>query len=364
MLYSNLLRPILFRCDPERAHDFTLGVLGRFSSSFALVAPHLTVSDPLLASELFGLHFRNPVGLAAGLDKDGKASCAWQHLGFGFAEVGTVTPRPQPGNPKPRLFRLPTHQALINRMGFNNAGSQSLKQHLQRHKKGRISIPLGINLGRNKTTPNDSAIEDYRNTFTDLYDLGDYFVINVSSPNTQGLRDLQQAETIKALVSAIAERARSLAGQGDAVAKPIFVKVAPDLDSESLDLTVDACVGAGANGIIAVNTTLCRDAVSSSPHAHESGGLSGAPLRHLSLATVERIHRRYGNRVPIIGVGGIIAPEHAYNLILAGASLIQIYTGFIYEGPGLVPRINRYIRDRLRADGFRSLSEAIGAGTH
>jgi dihydroorotate dehydrogenase len=335
--------------------------LTRFSSAFGLIAPHLTINDPLLASELFRLSFRNPVGLAAGLDKDGKASCAWQHLGFGFVEVGTVTPRPQPGNPKTRFVRFPADQALINRMGFNNAGSQSLKRHLQSH-KGHISIPLGINLARNKNTPNDSAIEDYRETFTDLYDLGDYFVINVSSPNTPGLRDVQQAESIEALVAAV-ERARFLARQGRAAAKPVLVKVAVDLDSESLDLTVDVCVRAGVNGIIAINTTLSRDAVSSSTDAHESGRLSRTPLRHLALATVERIHRRYASNLPIIGVGGIIAPEHAYNLILAGASLIQVYTGLIYEGPGLVPRINRYIRDRLRGDGFRSLSEAIGAAT-
>ena len=363
LLYSHLLRPFLFRCDPEFAHDLTLQTLHYLGPALALVEPFVNLADPLLETECLGLRFRNPIGLAAGLDKNGKALHAWKHLGFGFAEIGTITPRAQPGNPRPRLFRLRTHQAIINRMGFNNEGSGSLKRRLQDLQRWS-AFPIGINVGRNKLTMNESAIEDYRSVIEDQYDIGDYFVVNVSSPNTESLRELQAAKAIGTIVGAITEHVQSLARNRSAAAKAVLVKIAPDLLPESLDLTVEACVRAGANGIIAVNTTVKRDLVTSSPHARESGGLSGDPLRSLTLAAVEQIHRRYGSGLPIIGVGGVMCPEDAYNLILAGASLVQIYTGLIYQGPGLVHRTVRYVRDRLKADGFHSMREAVGAAIH
>jgi dihydroorotate dehydrogenase len=351
--YERLLRPILFRYgggDPERVHEATLAALSRLSAGRAgqatlraLTRHYRYPADN--STSVFGLRFPNPVGLAAGLDKDGRALLAWPALGFGFIEVGTVTRHAQPGNPRPRLFRLPGSQAVINRMGFNNAGAGALATRLGKLAiAGRsLPVPLGISLGKSKVTPIDEAVGDYLASLRALYRFGDYFAINVSSPNTPGLRSLQDRDQLAELVKALVGEARTMSGAERP--KPILVKVAPDLTDSALAEVLEVCAGHGVAGMIATNTTLSRDGLATADQAvaEQAGGLSGRPLTERAREVVSFIHREAGDRLPVIGVGGVLEAGDALRLLDAGAALVQVYTGFIYRGPELVRQINRAV---------------------
>ena len=357
-LYSWAARPILFALDAERAHDLTLATLCRGPVVRGLRALPRPPADRRLDQNILGLDFAHPVGLAAGLDKHGAAIPAWAALGFSFAEVGTVTPQPQPGNPRPRLFRLPADEAIINRFGFNSVGGADVARNLA--STAPASIRVGINLGKNKSTPNERAADDYCRALEMVHPYAEYFVINVSSPNTAGLRDLQQSHTLRTLVERVVNHAREITTRRSI---PVLVKVAPDMASDELLSAIDAAVEGGAAGIVATNTTIGRNGLVSPDHrTRETGGLSGRPLRALANDTCWRIHTHLGGRLPIIGVGGIFTADDAYERIRAGASLVQLYTALIYEGPGVVSRIVRGLAERVERDGLSHISEA--RGTH
>lgn len=352
MLYKQLLRPILFRLrhgDAEGAHERTIALLAVVSRSRALLGAlrrALAYEHPTLARTLFGLRFPNPIGLAAGMDKDGLALPAWAALGFGFVEVGTVTWHAQPGNPRPRLFRLPEHGAIINRMGFNNAGAAALAARLA--EAPPLPVPLGVSIGKSKITPLERAIEDYTASFRALFDYAGYFAVNVSSPNTPGLRALQDRAQLSDLLAALRRENELLAGERGGRTRPILVKIAPDLGAQALCELLEVCAEHGVSGLIATNTTLGRAGLSGASPAlvAEAGGLSGRPLAPIALAVVRFVARETGGRLPIIGVGGIATPDDARRMLDAGASLLQLYTGLIYEGPGLPRRLNRAIARR------------------
>ncbi|HEV7899125.1 MAG TPA: quinone-dependent dihydroorotate dehydrogenase [Planosporangium sp.] len=330
-LYEKLARPVLFRVgggDAEAAHEATL----RWLSRVAPLAPRKPYEPAGAATTVFGVRFPNPVGLAAGMDKDGRALPAWPALGFGFVEVGTVTRYAQPGNDRPRVFRLPDSRAVVNRMGFNNAGAKALAARLA--SLGRLPVPLGISLGKSKVTPLEDAVDDYVASLRELYPYGDYFAVNVSSPNTPGLRTLQDAEHLDALLAALCAEADGRLGPP----KPILVKVAPDLTDSALGEVLKVCDAHGVAGLIATNTTLRRDglAPTDARYAAEAGGLSGAPLTRRALDVVRFVTRETGGRLPVVGVGGVMHPDDALRLRDAGASLVQLYTGLIYAGPALV----------------------------
>ena len=343
-VYRILLKPLLFLLPPERAHYLTVALL-----KFTLALPgigawyrrYYRVRDPKLAQEVLGLRFPNPVGLAAGFDKDGKSYRAMSALGFGFVEVGTVTPRPQGGNPSPRLFRLPPDRALINRMGFNNAGVRALVERLKHRPPGLI---VGGNIGKNKTTPNAQATEDYAYCFEALFPHVDYFVVNVSSPNTPNLRALQEREPLEALL-------RSLQAQNRAKAapKPILLKIAPDLTNGQLDDILEIVAATDIAGVIATNTTVSRAGLQHPADrvtAIGNGGLSGAPVRARATEVIRYLYQRSGGKLFIIGVGGIDSAAAAREKLAAGAALVQVYTGLVYAGPGLVRDINRSLAER------------------
>ena len=344
-LYRDLLQPLLFsglRADPETLKVAFLRTLEwldvtQATGILSLLERLFCYRDPRLEVRLWGLTFPNPLGLAAGFDKDGLALGVWPHLGFGFVEVGTVTPQPQPGNPKPRLFRLPQDRAALNCMGFNNQGAAALAERLRR--LPQRPIPIGVNLGKGKATPLEAAATDYLASFRLLRDLGDYFVVNVSSPNTPGLRSLQAAEHLAPILAALQAE-----NQGK---KPLLVKIAPDLDWPEIDAILELAQTYGLAGIIATNTTLRRDHLKTrslpglGPLATAAGGISGAPLRERSTQIIRYIHRATQGQLPIIGVGGIFTLDDALEKLAAGASLLQVYTGWVYEGPGLVPRLLR-----------------------
>jgi dihydroorotate dehydrogenase len=354
-LYSSLAKPALFALDAERAHDLTLAALRQPIASPLLRAVTHPGAQSQLAQQVLGLAFRNPVGLAAGLDKQGTAVAAWDALGFGFAEIGTVTPRPQPGNPKPRLFRLPADRAIINRFGFNSEGADAVARHLSSGTPP--SLRLGVNIGRNKDTPNERAAEDYLASIDALHPFADYLVVNVSSPNTAGLRWLQESASLRPLVEQVVARLRAVSTRSI----PVLVKVSPDLEAADLLRSVDAALEGGASGIVATNTTIGRDGLRTAPSvAAETGGLSGAPLRAAAQHACGLLFRHLGGRVPIVGVGGIATADDAYARIRAGASLVQVYTGLIYEGPGLVARIASGLAERLARDRFTNIREAVG----
>ncbi|MBD2846064.1 quinone-dependent dihydroorotate dehydrogenase [Paenibacillus sp. IB182496] len=364
MLYTKIAKPILFGMDPEKAHHLTIDGMhraGRAPGGAALLRALWGVEQrPELTMELMGLRFPQPVGLAAGLDKNAKAVDGFSSIGLGFMEVGTVTPKGQPGNPQPRLFRLPEDRGLINRMGFNNDGTAAMKQRLA---KRRVrTIPLAVNIGKNKTTPNAQAHEDYRACIRDLYAEGDFFVVNISSPNTPDLRELQHGDDLRQLLAAVLEEMRAQSRQqgADSAVKPMLVKIAPDMTEEQLAYTVDTIVASGASGIIATNTTIRREGLRHR-HAAETGGLSGAPLRDRTTEIVGRIYRQVEGQVPIIGSGGIFDADDAYAKITAGASLVEIYTALIYRGPEVLRELQQGLLERLRRDGFGHLSEAVGA---
>lgn len=359
-LYTSLLRPALFALDAERAHDMTIAALGRPLVVQALRSFTTSPPDTRLTTRVFGLPFDHPVGLAAGLDKQGTAASAWGALGFSFVEVGTVTPRPQPGNPRPRLFRLPGDRAVINRFGFNSVGASAMAANLA----ATLPVPIrvGINLGRNRQTTNENAADDYMRAVEILHPYADYFVVNVSSPNTSGLRDLQERAALRSLIEQVVRRARDVTTTKTI---PVLVKVSPDMSRSDLLESADASLEGGASGIIATNTTVARDGLASgSSVAAEAGGLSGAPLKEAANDACRALHAHLRGRAPIIGVGGIFTADDAYERIRSGASLVQLYTGLIYEGPGIASRIVRGLSERLARDGFSNVSEAIGADVH
>ena len=353
MLYERAARPVLFRMgrgDAETAHEWTLNRLAALTRRpRALAAVRRALAAPDLPVEVFGLRFPNPVGLAAGMDKNGVAVDAWPALGFGFVEVGTVTWHAQPGNERPRVFRLPHSHALINRMGFNNAGARALADRLAARKEP-LPVPLGISLGKSRVTLLSEAVGDYLASLRALYPYGDYFAVNVSSPNTPGLRTLQDRDHLSELLAALQAEARRLAGAGKP-AKPILVKVAPDLADSAIAELVATCAEHGVAGLIATNTTLSRAGLDPRDivRGGQPGGLSGRPLAARARDVVAFVHRESGGRMPVIGVGGILAPEDAVRMIDAGAALVQLYTGLVYCGPALVRDTVRALADHQRA---------------
>ena len=328
-----LLRPWLFCLDPERAHDLTLSNLDR-AERWGLLR-HLVPTVPANPQTLCGITFPNPVGLAAGLDKDGKHIDALATLGFGFLEIGTVTPKPQSGNPKPRMFRLSAAQAIINRMGFNNDGVDACVSRVRRSGFWNHGGVIGLNIGKNASTPIENAASDYISAMEAVYEIASYITINISSPNTQNLRALQGEEMLRSLLSDLHVARERLSDQ-HGVRKPVFLKIAPDLNSEDIHLIADLLLEFGIDAIIATNTTIARDAVNHLKYGNEMGGLSGAPVKIASTEVIQKLKKRLGNQLPIIGVGGIMSGLDAKEKIQAGASLVQLYSGLIYRGPLLV----------------------------
>lgn len=363
MLYRSILRPLLFRLPPETAHELALDTL-----SFSLgtkLARRLTrrrfIRAPFGELKRFGLSFENPVGLAAGFDKNGTAARSLAALGFGFIEVGTVTRQPQPGNPRPRLFRLPLDQALINRAGFNNDGAEALAKHLSRH---RPDCVLGINIGKSRAVELENAVEDYLASFELVHAHADYLVVNVSSPNTPNLRELQRPEALNSLLLALQKRNQELASKerrGQPI--PLLLKIAPDLEESDLESIVGIAEQNNLAGIIATNTTTSRAGLRTGPErvaACGAGGLSGAPLRERSTEIISALYRLTRGRLTIIGVGGVFTAADAWEKISAGASLVQLYTGFIYQGPGVARDINEGLAEILSKQGLSTLDEAVG----
>ena len=340
-----LTRAVLFNMDAEAAHELTMNMLARGQRTPLQWAwCNETVHDPI---ELAGLHFPNRVGMAAGLDKNARCIDALAAMGFGFVEVGTVTPKPQPGNPKPRMFRLPEARALINRLGFNNEGLDAFLHNVQqaqcRTSPQQNPLLLGLNIGKNAATPIENATSDYLICLEGVYPHADYVTVNISSPNTQNLRALQSDAALDALLGAIAERRETLASRhGRRV--PVFVKIAPDLDESQVSVIADTLQKHGMDGVIATNTTISRAAVQGMRHADETGGLSGAPVLEASNQVIRQLRAALGSRFPIIGVGGILSADDAVSKIRAGADVVQIYTGLIYEGPQLVAKAARAIK--------------------
>ena len=382
-IYQLAIRPALFsglKADPEWLHQQTLHLFGTLARSpshppkswiVAQLQQSYAKRDTRLEQTLWKLKFPNPVGLAAGFDKDGVAAGIWPSLGFGFAELGTVTLHAQPGNLRPRLFRLPMDKAALNRMGFNNQGAAALAQRLERWKVEKLkvensnlqasslNIPLGINLGKSKITPLEAAAADYLGSFRLLKDLGDYFVVNVSSPNTPGLRSLQSSDQLSLILDALQQE-----NQGQ---KPLLVKIAPDLEWEAIASVIELAKNYQLAGIVATNTTIRRDGLKTqilSPTgksvSEEAGGISGAPLRERSTEVIRFIFTQTQGQLPIIGVGGIFTAQDAWEKIAAGASLIQVYTGWIYEGPWMVRRILEGLLQKLQEHSLASLSDALG----
>jgi len=343
-----LVKPILFQFDPEKIHHFVtkgLKAFNRFPGGAAISRTMWDFENEKLEREVFGLKFRNPVGLAAGFDKNAEMIGEMANLGFGFVEVGTVTPLPQPGNPRPRMFRLPKDAGLINRMGFNNLGVDVVAERIasfRRSAKGRQKeLIIGGNIGKNKATPNERAVSDYIKCFDRLFDVVDYFVVNVSSPNTPGLRELQEKEPLMNLLNTLQQR-----NLKNGISRPILLKIAPDLTNEQLDDIVEIVQQTGIAGIIATNTTISREGLlSKDVLKNETGGLSGKPLTQRSTEVISYLSGKSNGAFPIIGVGGIHSPEDAFEKLNAGASLVQLYTGFIYKGPGLIKRINKRLSE-------------------
>jgi dihydroorotate dehydrogenase len=346
------LRWALFRVAPERIHTWVFAMLRAVTALAVTRAPltrWLAPTDPVLASTVFGVRFPGPMGLAAGFDKDGRGLRTWGALGFGYAEVGTVTAHAQPGNPKPRLFRLPDDRALLNRMGFNNHGAGALAVQLARHIP---DVPVGVNIGKTKVTPAAAAVEDYAQSARLLGPLAAFLVVNVSSPNTPGLRDLQAVESLRPILAAV--RAET--------DKPVLVKIAPDLADESVDEIADLAVELGLAGIVATNTTISRDGLAT-PGVDElgAGGISGPPVARRACEVLQRLYRRVGDRLVLISVGGIETADDAWERIVSGASLLQGYTGFIYGGGLWAKHIHDGVARRLHDGGFASLADAVGS---
>ncbi|MEM7713280.1 MAG: quinone-dependent dihydroorotate dehydrogenase [Cyanobacteria bacterium P01_A01_bin.68] len=371
-IYQVALRPLLFnliKADPENLHSKTIRTLQWLGNNSdtqpaslikSRLQQSLCLQDSRLSQSLFGLQFPNPVGLAAGFDKDGVATSMWSSLGFGFAEIGTVTSLAQPGNPRPRLFRLPNDEAALNRMGFNNCGAAAMEGLLAKNtSKPNPVIPIGINLGKSKITPLEEAANDYRHSFSLLKNYGDYFVVNVSSPNTPGLRKLQDAAMLGSILDAL--------NAENTLQKPIFVKIAPDLEWEAIAEIVSLAQSYKLAGIIATNTTINRKGLNTTTLvqtgkalSEEAGGISGKPVRQRSTEVIKYIWQQSQGKIPIIGVGGIFTAEDAWDKITAGACLVQIYTGWVYQGPGIIRQILKGLLLKLEQNGLNSISEAVG----
>jgi dihydroorotate dehydrogenase len=349
------VRRVLFLVAPERIHTWVFAVLRTVTAAAPLrrvLRGWLAPRDPVLASTVFGVRFPGPLGLAAGFDKDGRGLNAWGALGFGYAEVGTVTARPQPGNPPPRMFRLADDRALLNRMGFNNHGAGELALQMARHTP---AVPIGVNIGKTKLTPPERAVDDYRQSARLVGPLAAFVVVNVSSPNTPGLRDLQAVESLRPILVAV--RAETTA--------PVLVKIAPDLSDSDVDEIADLAVELGLAGIVATNTTVCRDGLAT-PGVDElgSGGISGPPVGQRSAEVLRRLYQRVGDRLVLVSVGGIETADDAWDRITSGASLLQGYTGFIYGGGLWAKHIHDGIAHRLHEGGFASLADAVGSAAH
>ncbi|MFB6269258.1 MAG: quinone-dependent dihydroorotate dehydrogenase [Halobacterium sp.] len=344
-----VLKPLLFRLPPETAHEATSSLLraAQWANVDRAYAGHFRVDDDRLAVEAFGQSFPNPVGVAAGFDKNAEMPRALAGLGFGHVEVGAVTAERQPGNPKPRLFRLREDDALVNRMGFNNEGADEIGRRLDGQRLP--DVPVGVNIGKSKVTPLTDAPGDYRYTYERVADAGDYFVVNVSSPNTPGLRELQDREQLAAILSELQ----------DAGAAPLLVKLSPDLHREAVVDAVELANELGLDGLIATNTTTERPDSLSSPQAAETGGLSGRPIRERATDQVRFVAER--TDLPVVGVGGVFTAEDAYEKIRAGASVVQLYTGLVYRGPSIAKEINEGLLALLERDGFGDVTEAVGA---
>ena len=358
MVYRSLLRPILFSLPPETAHEFALHSLSLLRPRFVqdFVNNRFDVQNPITC---FGLSFRNPVGLAAGFDKNGIALQPLAALGFGFIEAGTVTLHPQPGNARPRLFRLPEDQALINRAGFNNEGAAAFVRRVEQQ---RPDCVLGVSIGKSKITPLTEATEDYLASFELVYKVADYIAVNVSSPNTPQLRELQQSEQLASLLAALQSHRSELQLQHQKRV-PLLVKLSPDLDERELEAIVEVIDRLQIDGIIATNTTVSRDHLRADPArvaACGEGGLSGKPLRDRSTRMIARLYQLTTGKIPLIGVGGIFTAEDAWEKISAGASLVQLYTGFIYQGPRIAQQINEGLSAILAREGFASVAAAVG----
>ncbi|WP_182304134.1 quinone-dependent dihydroorotate dehydrogenase [Cohnella cholangitidis] len=362
MLYQ-MAKPFLFKMDPEAAHHLIID--GMSTSAKIPGMPALlsaiwgTKHSPELAVDLFGLHFSHPVGLAAGLDKNAKAVTGLSRVGLSFMEVGTVTPKGQAGNDQPRLFRLPPDEALINRMGFNNEGADVMAGRLS--KLPRHRIPLAVNIGKNKATPNENAADDYRACVQKLFPYGDFFVVNISSPNTPDLRALQHGDELRHLLDAVKDEMGKQAERHGELPKPILVKIAPDNTEDQLAYMAEAIQLSGMSGIIATNTTISRDGLTHK-NAGETGGLSGRPLTQRSTEIIRSLYKITNGKLPIIGSGGIFTADDAYEKILAGASLVEVYTAMIYKGPGVLKEIHGGLLKRLKQDGFTRITQAVGAG--
>lgn len=373
-MYKKILRPIFFsnQVDPEWLHQRLLSFFiwleknqKNFPANWILdkISTQYRYQEPRLSQTLWGITFPNPLGLAAGFDKNGVAASMWHHFGFGFAELGTVTKYPQPGNRQPRLFRLPDDEAALNRMGFNNQGSQVVAKCLEQQAASRGEIPWGMNLGKSKITPLEEAPKDYVTSFLRLRQWGDYFVINVSSPNTPGLRSLQESSQLKLILEAIQE--------SNSEQKPILVKIAPDLSWDAIRDVLTIANNYQLSGVIATNTTTSREGLNTkviqktgNPVIEEAGGISGKPLRDRATEVIRLIYEETQGKLPIIGVGGIFTAEDAWEKITAGASLLQVYTGWIYEGPLMARQVLTGLSQKLDEEGLSHLSEAVGIAHH
>lgn len=353
-LYEKLVRPLLFNISPETAHEIgieslKIGLSSDFAQDFA--AKKFAV-ESFGEIERFGLNFKNPLGIAAGFDKNGIVVNQLAALGFGFVEVGTVTFKPQSGNEKPRLFRLPKDKALINRLGFNNQGIEIVVKRL---KKLNPKCVLGVNIGKNKDVSNNKAIENYLKSFDLAHDVADYIAVNVSSPNTPNLRELQKAENLEELLGELQKRNNELK------TKPLLVKIAPDLEESEIEAIVDIALKLNLSGIIATNTTISREGLKT--NINEIGGLSGVPVKEKSTEVISKIYKYSNGEIPVIGVGGIFTAEDAFEKIAAGACLLQVYTGFVYHGISFAKEINAGLNRILKEKGFANLDEAVGTGT-
>lgn len=367
MLWQRIARPLFFLLPAEKAHYFSMGI---FKAVFSLGLGRLfrwrnRVKEPCLRTKVVGIEFQNPVGLAAGFDKDGRWFPQLASLGFSHVEIGTITGQAQSGNPQPRLFRLPMDQGIVNRMGFNNSGSDAVARRLSVTPKSEAADILGINIGKTKIVPVEDATHDYLVSFERLFAYADYFTVNVSSPNTPGLRTLQNREPLIELLSRLTELNRELAGDHQCAPKPILLKIAPDVTEDQLSDIILILREVKLDGVIATNTTIERSSLETSEEtvaAIGNGGLSGAPLTLRSREVVGRLYDQLKGDIPIVGVGGIMNGEDAWQMIRSGAALVQLYTGFIYGGPGTVRQINHYIAAKLKQHGYQSVAEAVGSG--
>lgn len=361
-LYKSAFQPFLFGLEAETAHELAVGSLAQleyFPLALNLLEPFLRVEDDRLNVSIRSLTCANPVGLAAGFDKNAELLNVLPRLGFGFIEVGTFTPLKQSGQPKPRLFRYKKDQAIVNRMGFNNPGVKAAAERIAARKPKRTNAPVGANIGKGKETPIEEAVEDYLTGLEHVQPVADYIVLNVSSPNTPNLRKLQSFAYLENILKCVSQRNRELAEKMGQPPKPLFTKVSPDCTEEELEAIAHLSVELNT-GLVATNTTIDKTVLKKAGKKKEDGGISGAPLREKSNAVLKKLRSLTKGVVPIIGVGGIFTAEDAYEKIRLGASLIQVYTGWIYKGPGLVPEINAGLLELMEADGFKNIQEAVG----